>query len=100
MASLPDEIDGALATDVSVLYNQYQAYAARALQRDILRKLIPKDSFDADFAAEYAFHEANAKCASFRFTEEWEIDRVVVGETRKLLDSFFHPKGGDRKSVV
>jgi hypothetical protein len=94
MASLPDEIEGALASDISVLYNPYQVYAATALQQNILRKLIPKDCFDADVAAEYSFHEANAKCAKFRFTEMWEIDRVVVGETRKLLDSFFHPRGG------
>jgi len=93
MSSLTINLANALATDLARTYNPYQEFVANALQRDILRKLIPKDSFEADFCAEYTFHEANAKCAAYSTSFEWEIDRVVFGEVRRLLDSFFHPRG-------
>jgi len=71
----------------------YKQYASSYLLHSVIRKWIPSDAREADAKAYEAFTEANNSCKDWFFNPRWEIDIVVLGEIRRILDDFFHPGG-------
>lgn len=71
----------------------YRQFASSYLLSSIIRKWIPKDTREADAAALRAFTAANNSCKDWSFHPDEEVDLLVFGEIRRILDDFFHPGG-------
>jgi len=68
-------------------------FSASYLLSSVIRKWIPRDSREADRVAYDAFTSANNSCKEWNFSPKWEVDLLVLGEIRRILDDFFHPGG-------
>ncbi len=71
----------------------YKQFASSYLLSSIIKKLIPKDTREADAAALAAFTSANNRCRTWQFLPQFEADSMIFGEIRKVLDDFLHPGG-------
>jgi len=71
----------------------YRQFASSYLLSSIIRKWIPVDSREADASALRTFTVANNSCKDWYFKPEWEVDLVLFGEIRRILDDFLHPGG-------
>lgn len=72
---------------------RYRQFASSYLLHSIIRKWIPKDTRSADANALATFTMANNRCKDWYFSPRWEVDLLVLGEIRRILDDFFHPGG-------
>lgn len=71
----------------------YKQFAATSLLRNVTRKLVPKQSGDADLAAYNAFMSANNRCLSWHYSPgSWAIEQIV-NDCRSIIGDFLHPKG-------
>lgn len=72
----------------------YREYASTYLRHSIIRKWIPSDTREADAVALNSFTTANNRCREWKVpVPEWEVDHLVYGEIRRILEDFFHPGG-------
>jgi hypothetical protein len=71
----------------------YKEFVSYHLSRDVIRKWIPSQTDDIDKASFESFLKANEECSSWQPVFEQEIDYVLFGEIRRVLDFFFHPQG-------